>query len=152
DCCSSVLSLFFSLVFSVSSVSLWLFSRHQFEDVPQRGIISVGKIAADAERLVAEFGVVDDVEDAETRMLLGIEAVQRRGEQKHVEAIPANHTGAMHEDFFRPMRGVFRCAIDLRLQDERFVVVGSGGRQEVKLMTVPAGAMAGAGVARVEPQ
>ena len=54
-------------------------SLHQLQHRPQRRVVAEREVPVHAEELVAAFLVADDVVDAEARMFLRIEAVERRG-------------------------------------------------------------------------
>src|SRR5262249_5794924 len=108
----------------------------------------------DADGLFAVFEVADGVEEAEGGVLLWVEAVERGGGKEGLQAIAAfdtldeqRHVGSAGQ------RRVLERAIDFRLEEQRFVLVGAAGRgEEVELVAVAAGPVESAIAASVEPE
>ena len=127
---------------------------HQLQHAPQTGIFPERKLRADAEHLLAEFLVAHAVIEAEARMLFRIVAVQHAYRQKRFEHVAVlSRSEQIRHGVGRSRRCIGEGAVDLGLHHARLIVIGTAaGRQEMKLMAITAGAMAGPGIARVQPE
>src|SRR5207302_11779 len=117
-------------------------------------VLREGEIRVEAGRLLSQLRVVYRVEEAEPAVLLRVEAVEGGRGQKCLDDVAALRPARAEGDRRgKDQRRVLLGAVDLRLGEGRLIALGAiGGRQQVELMAVPAGAMAGAGVARVDPE
>ncbi len=128
-------------------------SPGEFQHLPQARVVAEREVGGRAQRLVAVFAIPHVVKHAQPRVLLRVEARQHRRREERFEPIAALQRVMPKRDVGRAaQRGVLQGTVDLRLPCGRFVFVASTARRkQVELVAVPAGPVAAAGVAGVDP-
>src|SRR5262245_49104242 len=125
-------------------------SFYQLQHVPQARILRKGKIRLETGGLLSQLRIAHVVTETEFAILLRIKSMQRR---RRPETL--NDTAAAHQPPTkrhgrgRHQRGILQGAMNLRLHKRRLLI---GQRQKMELMTVSASTMAGARIARVDPE